>query len=72
MHRHANHQSFVVSKLKPVNEFLTECWAKDMSVSTTFSLARTKGYSITYKQITDHFNSKSSAFNTSFNAIFQS
>ncbi len=70
--QHRQSHSFLVSRPKLLNEFLTECWAKDMSVSSTFSLARTKGYSVTYKQITDVFNSKSSAFNTQFSSIFNS
>ena len=73
MHRNNNYQSFVSNTAtKPLDTFLTECWAKDMSVSTTFSLARTKGYSVTYKQVTDVFNSKASAFNTQFSSIFNS
>ncbi len=71
--QHRQYQSFVSNTVtKPLDTFLTECWAKDMSVSSTFSLARTKGYSVTYKQITDVFNSKSSAFNTQFSSIFNS
>lgn len=71
--QHRQYQSFVSNTVtKPLDTFLTECWAKDMSVSSTFSLARTNGYSVTYKQITDVFNSKSSAFNTQFSSIFNS
>lgn len=74
MHRHANqNQSFISNTpTKSLDTFLTECWAKDMTVSTTFSLARTKGYSVTYKQVTDVFNSKSTSFNSSFSSIFNS
>lgn len=53
-------------------ETLTTCWAKGMSVSSTFSLARTKGLHVTYQQVTAFFNSKNSAFETSFAAIFNS
>jgi hypothetical protein len=52
--------------------FLAECWARDMSVSSTFSLSRNKGYSFTYQQITNYYNKKNDTFNTSFNAIFRS
>lgn len=52
--------------------FLTSCWAKGMTVSSTFNLARTKNYNLTYQQITSYFDSKSSNFNTAFELIFRS
>ena len=69
MHRQSFVQSPSTTK-QSLDALLTECWAKNMTVSSAFSLARTKGYSVTYKQVHDSFNKKLDAFDKAFACLF--
>ena len=57
---------------KPLNQLLTEHWAKGFTVQQSFSAARSAGVSVSYQQVTNFYNDKASAFESSFESIFRS
>ena len=57
---------------KPLNQLLTEHWAKGFTVQQSFSAARSAGVSVSYQQVVNFYNDKASQFENSFSSIFRS
>jgi hypothetical protein len=62
----------VFQSTKPLNQLLTEHWAKGFTVQQTFSAVRSTGASVSYQQVTNFYNDKASQFESSFASIFRS
>lgn len=62
----------VFQSSKPLNQLLTEHWAKGFTVQQSFSAARSAGVSVNYQQVVNFHATKASAFEASFESIFRS
>lgn len=62
----------LIQSNKPLNQLLTENWAKGFTVSQSFSAIRTTGISVSYQQVATFHAKQSDCFNSSFESIFRS
>lgn len=62
----------LIQSTKPLNQLLTEHWAKGFTVQQSFSAARSAGASVSYQQVTNFYTDKASQFESSFESIFRS
>jgi hypothetical protein len=60
----------LIQSSKPLNQLLTEHWAKGFTVQQSFSAARSAGVSVSYQQVVNFHTTKAAVFEGSFSLIF--